>query len=137
MSMISKKYKKIVSLLQKVAMTVEPVANARVSAAIIRRSEIIAIGANRPRSHPLQAKFAKHPEAIFQHAEINCIINALSLHKHDDLEKSEIIVARVKRDGSLALAKPCIGCLAAINYYGIKKIHYTNNAGSLLTCEEC
>lgn len=123
-------------MLQKVAMTVEPVANARVAAAIVRRGEIISLGTNKPKSHPLQAKFAKHPEATLLHAETMSIVNALSLHKHDDLEKSEIIVVRVKRDGSLALAKPCIGCLAAINYYGIKKVLYTNDAGKLLTLSD-
>jgi tRNA(Arg) A34 adenosine deaminase TadA len=83
------------------------------------------------KSHPLQAKYAKRAgegNKIWLHAEIRALIQARETPE-------EIWIARIWRDGSLALAKPCAICTLAIQESGIEKIHYTNEFGKITTVE--
>ena len=98
---------------------------------LVIRNEIISIGANSEKSHPLQKKFAKNREAIFKHAEVDCIIKALKHVDEEDLKNATLYIHRVKREhkGGMAwvdgLAEPCPGCKRAIEHFGIKKTIYS------------
>ena len=37
------------------------------------------------------------------------------------------VIVRTKKDGSVGLAKPCSGCMQAIESFGISKVIYTSN----------
>ena len=109
-------------------------AEIKMAAAIVRRNRIISIGMNNlNKSHPLAAKFAKSKEAIFPHAEISAIKNALREIDVDDLLKTEMYVCRVKKPKPRSkiwvpgLAKPCEGCRRAILEFGIKRVLYTTD----------
>jgi deoxycytidylate deaminase len=54
---------------------------ARLAAALVYRNEIIAMGTNKNKTHPFQKKYASNADAIFLHAEIDAICNALRNHK--------------------------------------------------------
>ena len=71
--------------------------NIRFAAAIVYRNKIVSIGLNHNKSHPFQAKYAKNEMAIFLHAEVHAIKNALREVEVDELSKCDIYITRVKR----------------------------------------
>lgn len=123
------KNEKYLTLLMKVAETSKH--RAKLAAAIVLKNEIISIGVNSLKTHPLQAKFGRDIYSVHIHAEIDAIVKALRLLKPSDLKKATLYVARIKHDraGNLipGLAKPCTGCMQAITSFGIKKVIWSNN----------
>ena len=104
---------------------------AKLAASLVIRNEIISIGYNSYKSHPLQKRFSKNIEAIFKHAEVDCIVNALRHVDSSDLERATLYVYRVKKltkdhvywsDG---YSEPCCGCKQAIEHFKIKKVIYS------------
>ena len=124
---------KYISILAKMASSVEPVRKARLAAGIIIRNEIISFGINQLKSHPLQSKFGKNSDSIYLHAEIDAIKNALKLIDVNDLKKSSLYITRVKYDSwekknlIYGLARPCLGCQRAIMTFQISKVIFTND----------
>jgi len=80
---------------------------------------------NYKRSHPLFKHFAESvgesPERIFLHAECSALLKARTK------VVETIYVARVLKDNSIALAKPCKICTAALKAFGVKNVVYTIN----------
>lgn len=91
------------------------------------------MGVNNRKTHPVQMRFGKNPDAIHLHAEIECIINHIRKHGEEDLYNSTMFIARSKQErishecyvDVMAMAKPCEGCMKALKYYGIKNVIYT------------
>jgi len=53
---------------------------------------------------------------------------------------SVVIVVRVRRDGRLAMAKPCQNCLRSLLSVGVAEIYYSNHDGEIVKLslrEEC
>lgn len=123
----------ILNTLSKVAEANEEYPRARLAAAIVKGNRIISIGINRKKTHPLQKKFSKHPEAVFLHAEIHAIKNSLRELSVDELKNTTMYIVRVKQPRThtdpyvWALAKPCPGCERAILEFGIKNVVYTED----------
>lgn len=107
--------------------------NIKFCAAIVRGNKIVSYGFNRNKSHPFQAKFSKNPEAIFLHAEVHAIKNALRDLSVEELKNTELYITRVKKPKAgdkhfvWGLAKPCCGCERAIAEFGIKRTVYTTD----------
>ena len=105
--------------------------NIRFAAAVVYRNKIVSIGYNRNKSHPFQAKYAKNPEAIYLHAEVHAIKNALRELSVEELKNTELYISRVKKPAAgdkhfvWGLSKPCAGCARAIAEFGIKRTIYT------------
>ncbi len=124
---------KIFDILKKMALTVEPVARTRFASAVVYRKDVVAFGINQKKSHPFMIPFTKNEDAIFLHAEVDAIKNALK--EMDDLSRCSLYVLRIKKDNDrktniCGLAKPCIGCMRAISTFGIKNVKYTlDNSG--------
>lgn len=99
----------------------------KLAACLVIRNEIISVGFNSDKSHPLQKRFAKNIDAIFKHAEVDCIIKALKVVDEDDLKDATLYVYRVKKMNKgdthwvSGLAEPCPGCAKAIEHFGIKR----------------
>jgi hypothetical protein len=92
------------------------------------------VGFNRPKTHPFQSTYKKNPEAIYIHAEIDAIMRANKAVKNLADKKSELYIARVKRDESnkkwvWGNACPCKGCKLAIEKFRIDKVCYTTDEG--------
>lgn len=108
----------------------------KMAAAVVRRGKIVSIGINSMKSHPMAAKFGKNEHAIFLHAEVAAIKNALREIEVDDLSKCDIYIVRVKKEKPFTkkyvygLAKPCSGCERAIAEFGIKSVIYTKDDGT-------
>ena len=74
----------------KLAQSVEPVRGARIAAAVVRKGKVVSFGYNHKKSHPFQAKFCKNNHAVFFHAEVHAIKNALNSVNVDDLSKCDL-----------------------------------------------
>jgi deoxycytidylate deaminase len=96
----------------------------RHAAAIYIGSKLISIGVNQLKSHPLQAKFGINSDAIFLHAEIDAIRNALKRVTPLDLQGATLYVARTK-NGIVKMSKPCNGCQRAIMHFNIPNVYWT------------
>jgi len=92
-----------------------------------KKYHIISIGTNSfTKSHTKQAYYASrigNKVKIYLHAEIDSLIRCQG-------EPYAMYIARVKKDGSPALAKPCPICQGAIRDAGIKKVYYTKDVTS-------
>jgi deoxycytidylate deaminase len=103
----------------------------KLAASLVFQNEIISVGYNSLKTHPMQKRFSKNIEAIFKHAEVDCIVNALRYVDSADLERATLYVYRVKKltkdhnywsDG---YSEPCSGCKQAISHFKIKKVVYS------------
>lgn len=99
----------------------------KMAAVIYYRRDLISFGYNSLKSHPFAAKYCRHPEAIYLHAEIAAIRKALSVLTLAELRASDLYVARVLKNGTPALAKPCSGCMRAIVEFGIQNVVWTED----------
>lgn len=109
----------------------------KLAACLVIRNEVISVGYNSDKSHPMQKRFGKNSESIFKHAEVDAIVGALKHIDEDLLKRSTLYVFRVKRKnkGDLTwvdgLAEPCPGCKRAIEHFGIKKVLYSTDSPEL------
>lgn len=133
---MERKHQKILDILSKIAIDVEPVSNAKLASAIVYKNDIISIGINRKKSHPFHAKYGKNEDCIYLHAETDAIKNALRRIPQEELAKTTMYICRVKRPDHVSqsyvwgLSKPCEGCARAISTFGIKKVIFTCDDGS-------
>lgn len=112
----------------------------KLAACLVLKNEIISVGYNSDKSHPMQKRFGKNSDSIFKHAEIDCILNSLKHIEKENLQYSTLYVYRVKKETRISsdfvdgLAKPCVGCSRAIEHFGIKKVVYSCDNGEF-TCK--
>jgi deoxycytidylate deaminase len=114
----------------KLAQSVEPVRGARIAAAVVRKGKVVSFGYNHKKSHPFQAKFCKNNHAIFFHAEVHAIKNALNSVNVDDLSKCDLYIVRAKRNKEnkewlTGLSKPCSGCQKCIDLFELNSVYYS------------
>jgi deoxycytidylate deaminase len=126
------KHLKIMDNLFKLAISVEPVGNAKIASALVYKNDIISYGICKNKTHPIQAKYSRNSDSIYLHAENDCIINARRYVNKNELSKSILYIMRVKRtcpksNFVCGLAKPCKGCMMAIEANNICKIVYSDN----------
>lgn len=126
------------NMLSKVAADIDtPVkGNNRMAACIVYRNDVVAFGINERKSHPFQARYLKNEHAIYLHAEISAVKNALKYITVEELERSTLYVCRVKyhdmkkKQLIFGLSKPCCGCEHCITSFGIKNVIYSlDNTG--------
>lgn len=124
----------ILHTLAKVA-AANPAQREKLAAAIVCRNKIISIGMNSMKSHPMAAKYGKNEHAVYLHAEVAAIKNALREISVDEFSKCDIYITRVKKEKPFTnkyvwgLAKPCAGCERAIAEFGLKRVVYTCDDG--------
>ena len=110
----------------------------KIAAGIVYKKHLVATGVNSYKTHPMMWEFGKNQDALFLHAEVDAIKNALRLISVDQISKAELYIVRVKKDGKRGwvkgLAKPCEGCQRAIETFNLKTVHYTTDENTLKTC---
>ncbi len=113
------------------------VGRAKIAAIVAIGNKIVSIGQNSRRTHPFAKRYQKICGAECLHAEIDAIVRALRVVDAKELSKASIYVARVKHPNShdsgwvTGLAKPCAGCLSAIDKYKLKTVLWTNDGFKL------
>lgn len=95
----------------------------RMGAALLSGNKVIATSPNKDKSHPLQ-KYLNNKYLSFRsrdhlHAEIAVITSCNS-----DIKGLDLYVVRLLFDDSLAIAKPCPACWAAIKKAGIRRVYW-------------
>lgn len=98
----------------------------------VYQGNIISIGCNCNKTHPIQKKYNKYRESSDTmlpklHAEINCI-NSIR-HWDINFAKVKLYIYRIGKDRPFGLSRPCHSCMAAIKDLGIKDLYYTTNDG--------
>ena len=102
-----------------------------IGAIIVYKREIISVGANCRKTHPLQMPYDRYRDSSvdwchhYLHAEMNAIIHA----DKEYLPNSDIYIFREDRNGKIANCRPCEACMNMIKDVGIKKIYYTTRDG--------
>ena len=127
--MISKRAYKFLNLAS-AASILSDVKRYQLGAVITKGTDVLAVGFNQEKSHPLQKKYNRErgvdSEWSFLHAEIS----ALSKVKNKHLLRGAIMyTSRKFKCGNNANARPCAGCMKAIHDYGIRQIIYTTDYG--------
>jgi deoxycytidylate deaminase len=118
----------------RLAQDVEGVNSSRLACCIVIKNTIVAYGFNQKKSHPFQAQYSKHEDAIYLHAETDAIKNATRRGvTTEELAKSTLYIARAKYDERkkwvCGLSKPCSGCARAIAAFNIQRVAYTLDSG--------
>ena len=115
--------KKFITAAHAVAMTGTGVgmrSKFRLGAVLVNKNSIVSVGTNSYKTHPLMSKRTEWP---YLHAEQHAIVRA----GVDNCEGLDLYIARVKKDNSLALSKPCNVCAELIRDVGIKNIYYSTD----------
>jgi deoxycytidylate deaminase len=101
----------------------------RVGAILVhKRTTIISSKYNSYKTHPALIRFDRTFQSL--HAEAHVILD-VGLERTKDCE---LYIARVRHDGSLGMAQPCLGmCRKLIVNSYIKRVHYTIADGSVET----
>lgn len=102
----------------------------KMAAVICKRHQLIGWGWNSYKTDPLMQRFSDHDLKNCLHAELAAIKNALRSVDVDYLPQCSIHIARVLKNGSVALAAPCGICREALSAFGIVKVEYTKNLES-------
>lgn len=131
------RHARYLNLLSKIAADIAtPIkGNNRMSACVVYQNEVVSFGINERKSHPFQARYLKNDHAIFLHAEISAIKNALKHITVKELERSSLYICRVKytdmkkRELTFGLSKPCCGCERCIHTFGIQNVIYSLDNG--------
>lgn len=94
-------------------------------AACITDGVIRQLGWNTYKTHPLMYRFSKDHTKICLHAEIDALVRLSARYGLTDLQDFgfDVYVARVLKDGTTALAKPCGTCMGALVGLGINYNH--------------
>lgn len=125
-------YQKILDELFTLAQDVEPIKTSRLAACIVHKRSIISYGFNQLKTHPFQAQYTRHENAIYLHAETDAIKNALKRIPSAELSKTMLFVVRAKLEKGkwvYGLSKPCEGCMKAVATFDIKDVVYTTDEG--------
>ncbi len=106
------------------------------AAVLVYKNEVISLACNKIKSHPFQKRYSKANEAIFLHAEVSAIHNALKKVSLKDLSKATMYVCRVRintdNKNYFSYSKPCDGCMRAIAEFDIKTVFYTDDGGDFI-----
>lgn len=124
-----------IEYMKSIAEDMTPVSSARICAVVLdRKGNVLSVGVNQAKSHPMQAQYGKNEHAIYLHAEIDAIKNALKKIGRNSLRQCTMLICRRKfnENGEFiyGLAKPCDGCVKAIQDFGIKEVIYTLDGDS-------
>ena len=101
---------------------------------LVDKHRIVSSGHNSStRCSPLQkqmdtARFGnsdKHRGPV--HAETACLLPLIK--QRADLSRSELYIVRRHKDGSLALSRPCSGCMSLLRASGVRRVYYSTEGG--------
>ena len=93
--------------------------NYRLGAILVYKNNIVSVGMNSYKTHPILQKRTAWP---FLHAEQHAIVRA----GVDNCEGLDLYVARVLKNNNLAMSRPCGICDKLIKEVGIKNIYYSD-----------
>ena len=109
--------------------------SARIGCIAVYKGSVLAKGFNSDKTHTIQSRYNvmryKDIGNRYLPSKIHGELAVLQKIKYLDIDFSRvhIYVYRELKDGTMAMARPCPACMAAIKQMGIKYIHYTTECG--------
>lgn len=104
---------------------------ARVGAVLTDGKDVVSVGINGRKSHPLQKEFCRFDDddknQHLMHAELEAI--AKCRHKVGRFRDATMYVFRLKKTGVMGVARPCSGCMEALKRFGIQRMVYSTDTG--------
>lgn len=98
----------------------------KIGACLARGRRIVSAGYNQVKTHPLTLKL--HNKFICSlHAEMHACAGV----DEKSLRGADIYVVRLRRDGSLGMARPCKECQRFLFNLGVRRAYYTETGGNL------
>lgn len=104
---------------------------------LIYKGKIVNFGVNSSKTSPMQFYYRKKTKLATienfldkEHAEINCLRR--TYFGDFNIRDIELVVISKRHNGSYRLARPCPTCMGAIRDYGIRKVWYTTNEGTIV-----
>ena len=102
----------------------------KIGAVIVLKNEIISVGYNKHKSHPIMKVFnEKYRGFSTKESNIHAEMDALIKCKHTNIKGATIYVYRELQSGALGRCYPCSACQRRIYTAGIKRIVYTDYDG--------
>ena len=107
---------------------------AKLGCVLVDKHRIISSGHNSlTRCSPLQkqidtARFGfsdKHKGPV--HAETSCLLPLI--RQGYDMSKSDLYIVRRHKDGSLAISRPCPGCMSLLRANGVRRVFFSVDGG--------
>lgn len=126
---MKRQWKRYIDMLSKHAERLSPVDNSQHAAAVVIGKRMVGFGTNSYKSHPFANKYSAREGAVYLHAETSAIKDALRTVSVEELSRATLYVVRVKKNGEIAMSKPCKGCERCIDDFGIKSVVYTTDEG--------
>jgi len=97
--------------------------NFRVGAVIFRNGKMVDGGWNWHKK--------THPQSTARNKGIHAEFHCLSRCSRIELQGVVLFVARITKDGRLAIARPCFSCQLLLQDRGFKRIYYTDRNGGI------
>ena len=98
-----------------------------VGAALLHKQRTV-LGWNAQKSSPYVSKFYKE-RSRGRHAEAALFRNIIP----GTFRGAKVFVYRERKDGSLALSRPCEGCMNILRLHDVKQVTYSTNEGGYVT----
>lgn len=99
----------------------------RVGCVLAYRNKILNTGYNKGKTHPKQKRWGFH-DGSGLHAEMDA---SIGIH-YSDTEGATIYVARLKRDGTWGMARPCARCGKYLRHIGVVRAVYTTSQNGVI-----
>ena len=116
---------KIFDLLKEESRNADRVKSSQHAACVVYKKQILSVGWNRKKSHPMMSRFSYKEHQIYLHAEVDALIRAINQYGNEILKESDLYVLRTTKAGNVADSKPCSGCTDVINAFGIKNVYWS------------
>ena len=126
---MNKKDKRFISIAKEVS-NLSDYKKVKIGAVIVLKREIISVGYNKHKSHPIMKVFNKKYRGFTtKENNLHAEMDALMKCKHLDIDGATIYIYRELKNGSLGNCFPCPACQRRIITAGIKRIVYTDYDG--------
>jgi len=102
-----------------------------VGAIIVLGSRIISTGACTTKTHPANPKIKASTKRDQLCAEIVAALKSTKILSRAQIKNCRVYIARKRKDGTVAMAKPCKHCTKFLKELGIRAVFYTNNIGQI------
>lgn len=115
---------KVYSLLIEAAKGAELIATSRHASALVYKKQVLAVGVNSRKTHPLASKFNGKDKPC-THSELDAVLQVLNQYGEDVLKRCSIYNLRLTSVDRVAGSKPCVGCSKMLDAFGVRKRYWT------------
>jgi deoxycytidylate deaminase len=132
---ITHKFKMSIDILKKTACK-SPVNNKH-SAALIcikqRKENILSTGFNQFINSTLSNTIIDKVNGVFYYRTVHAEINAICQLPKKLAKGNDILVIRINKSNALMNSRPCNNCIDKLQKIGIRKVHYSNEYGEIVS----